>query len=383
MTEQVAEEPLFSTEEIDDTEPYVGSPTPSEREVFTTTADPDVETILNRIEDKSLILRPEFQRASVWDNVSKSRLIESLLLNLPIPPVFLAEDPDGTRVVVDGQQRLNAVDDYYHGRYALKGLQVLSDLNGKKWAELPPKLDRKILQRVIRTIVISPFSAPQIRFEIFERLNTGGVPLTEQEIRNATLRGSFNNLLNSLAHSKEFLEVLGITKPDVRLRHHELILRFFAVNAVLEDYRPPLKMILTNYMKQHREPSADEIAGLRKMFLDSLSRAALVFRNTAFRRLRDFGEGKHGYEKGVSRAVFELQMITFQDVATAQLKAAAPQIEKAFQDLSLNNQPFADALARATDHRSRFYLRMRTWAAALQAVGLQPPFAKRLPPENS
>jgi uncharacterized protein with ParB-like and HNH nuclease domain len=128
-------------------------------------------------------------------------LIESLLLNLPIPPCFLAEDEDSTRVVVDGQQRLRSIDDFYHGRYALTGLQVLKDLNGKKWEDLPPKLDRKILQRVIRTLVISHFTNSGIRFEIFERLNSGGVPLTEQEIRNATLRGSFNAMLNKIAES--------------------------------------------------------------------------------------------------------------------------------------------------------------------------------------
>jgi hypothetical protein len=170
------QEPFSSEEQETDNEPYAPSYQLSEREVHTTPADPDVETLLKRIEDKHLILRPDFQRTSVWDTTKKSRLLESLLLNLPIPPCFLAEDEDGTRVVVDGQQRLNSIDDFYHGRYALSGLQVLKDLNGKKWAELPPRLDRKILQRVIRTLVISHHSNPGIRFEIFERLNSGGEP---------------------------------------------------------------------------------------------------------------------------------------------------------------------------------------------------------------
>jgi hypothetical protein len=135
------EEQIFSPEEQDENEEaYAPSYQLVEREVSTTPADPDVETILKRIEGKNLILRPDFQRTSVWTNVQKSRLIESLLLNLPIPPCFLAEDEDSTRVVVDGQQRLRSIDDFYHGRYALTGLQVLKDLNGKKWEDLPPKL---------------------------------------------------------------------------------------------------------------------------------------------------------------------------------------------------------------------------------------------------
>jgi uncharacterized protein DUF262 len=140
MPELVDQEPFSPEEQEVDDEPYAPTYQLSEREVQTTPADPDVETILRRIEDKHLILRPDFQRTSVWDNTKKSRLIESLLLNLPIPPCFLAEDENGSRVVVDGQQRLNSIDDFYHGRYALIGLQVLKDLNGKKWATLASKL---------------------------------------------------------------------------------------------------------------------------------------------------------------------------------------------------------------------------------------------------
>jgi hypothetical protein len=233
--EEIVQEPLFSDEE-GDSAPYLSMPTLEEREVFTTPIDPDVRTILGQIEDDSLILHPQFQRAVVWDHVRQSRLIESLFLNLPIPPCFFAEDELGTRVVVDGQQRLAAIDQFYKGHYALEGLQVLSGLNGKRWTDLEPKLKRKMLQRVIRTLVISHFSHPDIRYEIFERLNTGGEPLTEQEIRNATLRGEFNDMLDALAHSDAFRNALNVREPDVRLRHHELILRYFAIHEALNDY---------------------------------------------------------------------------------------------------------------------------------------------------
>src|ERR1022692_191065 len=116
---ELEQEPFSPEEQEADDEPYAPAYQLAEREVQTIPADPDVETILRRIEDKHLILRPDFQRTSVWDNTKKSRLVESLLLNLPIPPCFLAEDENGVRVVVDGQQRLNSVDDFYHGRYAL------------------------------------------------------------------------------------------------------------------------------------------------------------------------------------------------------------------------------------------------------------------------
>src|SRR6185437_4575265 len=109
----MAESKLFALEDRDD-EPYRLTSV-TERDVFTTPSDPDVETLLKRIESGELVLRPEFQRTDVWGIAKKSKLIESLLLNLPIPPCFFAEDRNGVRVVVDGQQRLRAIDDFCHG----------------------------------------------------------------------------------------------------------------------------------------------------------------------------------------------------------------------------------------------------------------------------
>ncbi len=369
MAEELEESVPFSTEEQScDDEPYSSDYKVDEREVNTSPADPDIETLLKRIESKNLILRPAFQRASVWSDTQKSRLIESLLLNLPIPPCFLAEDEDGTRVVVDGQQRLRSVDDYYHGRFALTGLQVLKDLNGKKWEELPGKLDRKILQRVIRTLVISHYSNPGLRFEIFERLNSGGVPLTEQEIRNATLRGSFNNMLERLATSAMFLAALGAKKPDERLRHHELILRFFAVLADSANYKPPLKMILSEYMRVHRYDNSTQIEAFVSLFDTSLTKVFAVFGANLFRRFR-LRDDVFAYESSVSKAVFEVQMLSFSFLDLVAIVERSAAIKEAFETLSVDDTEFADSLSRATDHRSRFYQRLTRWNNELVRLG--------------
>jgi hypothetical protein len=374
------EELLFVAEE-ETAESETNIPSVDEREVYTTPSDPDVKTLLGRIEDHSLVLHPKFQRASVWDDKRKSRLIESLLLNLPIPPCFLAEDEDGTRVVVDGQQRLIAIDDFYHGRYALTGLEVLPDLNGNKWADLPPKYDRKILQRVLRTLVISHHTNPEIRFIIFERLNTGAVPLLDQEIRNATLSGSLNELLDELANAAPFRDIMRIDAPDPRLRHHELILRFFAVNSALEDYKPPLKLILTNFMRKNRNAAPSMIGALRQKFIDSLRASVIVFGDRAFRRIR-VQDGVREYERGISKALFDLQMITLGGLDPQTLTDRQHDIEDAFIALARGDREFWDALSRATDHRSRFYLRMRKWIIALEELGLHSPAADRVPGEE-
>jgi hypothetical protein len=371
-------EPIFSAEE-ETAERGANLQIFDDREVYTTPSDPDVKTLLGRIEDRSLILHPKFQRASVWDDKRKSRLIESLILNLPIPPCFLAEDEDGTRVVVDGQQRLIAIDDFYHGRYALSGLEVLSDLNGSKWNDLASKYERKILQRVLRTLVISHHTNPELRFIIFERLNTGAVPLIDQEIRNATLSGRLNDLLDELAKSRAFLETMRIAAPDLRLRHHELVLRFFAVENALDDYKPPLKLILTNYMRLNRNVLPANIATLRTKFTSSLSASSSVFGESAFRKYDPEAER---YERSVSRALFDLQMITLGGVDPTALTQRREDIRLAFQNLFRNDREFSEALSRATDHRSRFYLRMRRWTEVLEELGLHSTATDRLPAEE-
>ena len=375
------EQPFVDEEGTDEPESYPSAGV-VEREVFTTAIDPDVRTLLAQIDEGTLVLRPSFQRASVWKTNQQSKLVESLILNIPIPPLFFAEDEDGARVVVDGQQRLLAIDEFRKGEYKLTGLEVLSSLNSKYWRDISSREQRRIQQRVLRTIVISHKSDPEIRFEIFERLNTTGVPLTEQEIRNATNRGEFNSLLDELAHNEFFLRLLRRVEPDKRLAHHELVLRYFALDASLENFRPPLKSLLTKYMAANRHLQPRHVDLFRNKFIGALESAAVVFGENSFRRYRR-DDSTDRYESGVSRAVYDLQMIGFAAVPLEVLRSRRAEIEAAFRRLSLEDPSFAEALSRATDHRSRFYLRMRRWAAELSALGMDVPFARRLPlPES-
>lgn len=384
MSRTKTAEPFVDPLESADPEPYPTSV--DERDVFTTAVDPDIRSILAEIDEGSLVLKPDFQRARVWERDRQSRLIESLILNIPVPPCFLAEDTDGTRVVVDGRQRLLAIDDYRKNDYPLEGLQVLAELNGCIWDKLDRSIQRKVLRRVIRNFVILSRSDTDIRYEIFERLNTGGVSLTEQEIRNATLRGTFNDLLNTLVTDTELLRVLGLKKPDDRLRHHELVLRFFALSRQMEDFRPPLKAALTAHMKAHRNPPLKDLQVDRKRFREALEKAILVFGERPFRRYRAGSSKKKvktkpAYERGVSKAVFDLQMMGFEGISIESLAQKKDAIEAAFRNLSTKNEDFAEALTRATDHRSRFYLRMRLWGVELRKLGLKPSFLARLPKE--
>ncbi|WP_297865972.1 DUF262 domain-containing protein [Silanimonas sp.] len=163
-----------------------------------------------------------------------------MLLNIPVPNLFFAEDDDKTKVVVDGQQRLTALHHFQENRFPLKGLESLSALNGKRFEDLTDRQQRIFNNRTLRCLVISARSDSEIRFQVFERLNQGGVPLNAQEVRHCVYRGSLNDLLHQLAKDPNWLSILGKDEPSPRMTDCELILRFLSFRDKGKGYSPPL-----------------------------------------------------------------------------------------------------------------------------------------------
>jgi hypothetical protein len=179
---------------------------------------PQVKDLIEKGE--VLNLRPEYQRRLRWTVPQKSRLIESLLLNIPVPPVFLYENDAARYEVMDGQQRLNAVQEFLAGDYALTGLQVLKPLNGIRYSRCPPRIKRALDRATISAIVLllesesekssDGLTLTDIRRFIFDRLNTGGTKLNHQEIRNALFPGNFNQTILNLTRYRLFTTVFDI-----------------------------------------------------------------------------------------------------------------------------------------------------------------------------
>jgi hypothetical protein len=162
-------------------------------------------------------IRPEYQRRLVWDARKQSKFIESILLNIPIPQIFLFESDLSRYEVMDGQQRLNSIIGFYNNEYELKGLQKWKELNGYRYSELPEKLQRGIDRRRLSATVLVLESSKQldtyagdIRKLVFERLNTGGQQLNAQELRNCLYAGPFNDMLITVAKTREFTRVWNI-----------------------------------------------------------------------------------------------------------------------------------------------------------------------------
>lgn len=195
-----------------------------------------LDVIIRRIKRGTIRLSPDFQRNSVWSDKQKSLLIESLMLNIPIPMFYVAADEDGNWDVVDGLQRLTALKEYLiDGTLILKTLEYWKVYKGKTIDELPPVIFNRIYETEFTFVIIEPSTPENVKCNIFKRINTGGKSLTQQEIRNALCNGKGTKLLQTLAHSDVFLDATDDSISDVRMTAQECVLRYLSYLLVGTD----------------------------------------------------------------------------------------------------------------------------------------------------
>ena len=256
---------------------------------------------------KWLNLRPEYQRRLVWDRKKKSRFIESLLMNIPVPPVFLYETDLSRYEVMDGQQRLSTIIEFYGNQLKLVGLEVWPSLNGLTFEQCPPRIRSGLDRRRISANVLLAESASSeeeinfIRRNVFERLNTGGLELNAQEIRNSLYSGSFNDLLVELAGFRLFNTIWGIppyedhyrksdnfiskeladNKLFQRMIDCEIILRFFAFRKV-SAIKGSNKSMFDRCMEENRDAPPSQIEEWRSTFKTSLEICSEIFKEHTF-----------------------------------------------------------------------------------------------------
>lgn len=250
---------------------------------------------------KYMDLRPFYQRRSRWDAKRQSRLIESFLMNIPVPPIILFERDYNYYEVMDGQQRITAIQDFYENKLKLTGLKLWSELNNFTYAKLPPKIRAGIDRRSISSVVIVAESTSDsnaeeallLRQETFERLNTGGVDLSRQEVRNCLYYGKFNLLLLELARDPIFANAWGIPIGEnsqeleknnlyKKMEDAELVLRFFALRNV-DHFRRGMEGFLDLYMMKSVNFSEEDISFLKNIFLQSIEIAHKIYDEHLFK----------------------------------------------------------------------------------------------------
>lgn len=344
---------------------------PPDRRLITQPYDLAVNDLVHQIQNSRLHLQPVYQRRYVWDNRKASKLVESLLINVPIPVCYLAEEADGTRSVIDGQQRLRSLYRFLENEFALTSLEVLPELNRKRFHKLTERQQRLIGNRTIRCIVISEDSDPDIRFDVFERLNTGSVALTAQELRNSVYRGRFNDLLRETAKSDTLRRCLG-GRTDSRMAFEELALRFFALDARLEDYRPSLKRFLNDFMRDHRHLHAEDLKPMESRFFVTCEKAYAVYGGSCFRRGAYDEDHTWHWLSTINSAMYDAVMLNFARVVanSADLTARRSEIVGMTADLLTESEDFEDAISLATGDRVRLRRRVRLFAEGLAELGM-------------
>ena len=240
-------------------------------------ADFDVEGLVRRL-DRGDIEIPEFQRTYVWNPKRASRFVESLLMGLPVPGIFLYRDKGSqTLRVIDGQQRLISLKSYYSGKFpdsdrefSLTGLD--SRFEGYAYTDLPAQDRRRLNDSIIHASIIqqeAPDDDGTSQFALFERLNTTSTPLSPQEIRAAIYSGSFNNFIIALNENPSWRALFG--NKSTRKRDEELILRFLALYFCFNQYQPPMKSFLNQFMSENREMEQYDESTMREVFQDTAS----------------------------------------------------------------------------------------------------------------
>lgn len=177
-------------------------------------------------ERKEIILNPDFQRESVWNGKQKSELIESILMGIPIPIIYLFQTKDSLIQVVDGRQRISACVDFMNNKFRLSPLKVIHDIVGKKFTDLSPLQQRKIEDYQIDTYLIQPPTPERVKFDIFDRVNRGGTRLNNQEMRNALYQGQSTQLINELSQLESFKQATDYSIKPTHMKDRYIILRF-------------------------------------------------------------------------------------------------------------------------------------------------------------
>ena len=350
------------------------------RKIITDVGDPEVDALHKKFKKGKLIIQPGFQRRNVWVNAKASQLIESALLGIPLPVVYLAKEKDEQVSVIDGQQRLTSFFRFIDGDYSLTGLKVFNGLNNRKFAGIGDSHQEKILECTIRTITFLEDledSDKNLKFDIFERLNSGSVSLNPQELRNCIYRGKYNDLLKDLSADKKYKKIMNYKEPDKRMRDVENVLRFaaFYFQGYLQ-YKPPMKDFMNKEMNERKDISSDEAEKLTLAFKKSVSLIFSMYEGHHFSRFIKGSESSQDgkWEKAFNASLYDILMWSFaqDEYDKHMIVRNLDAIKEAYISIMVSDDEFNDSIFRSTSAIKQVRTRFDKWRLALaETIGNQ------------
>lgn len=347
-----------------------------EKAVFTDSKDFPLSTLKEMLDDGDIVPNPDYQRDYVYDSNRASKLIESLLMNIPIPTIYFCQENDETYSVIDGQQRITSLVNYLKNQFPLIGLQELPSINGKYYRDLEKAVQKRLKSSSLRAIVILKESQ-EIKYEIFARLNQGSVSLKPQELRNCLYRGSFNAMLENLSHNK-YLPIL-FHDENKRKVYQERILRFFALRNYTE-YKSSIKKTMNAFMREHQNDETEKIENFETLFNQTIDIIKQILGNDAFFAIdRD----KNSIIEKFSGSVYDSIIIPFSFFDAHDLMSHADKIREQLNDLKRSNEQYREDTYAATGSKKRVIGRIQqVYNLIGQTVGLNRKSESRTFPEE-
>lgn len=317
-----------------------------EKNIYTDSKDFTLSNLREMVSEGDIVTNPEYQRDYVYDNKRASKLIESILMGIPIPTIYLCQEEDETLSVIDGQQRITSFVYYLENKFALTGLTELSELNGQRYKELDKPVQKRLKAASLRSIVILKESQ-ELKYEIFARLNQGSVSLKPQELRNCIYRGTFNNMLDELSKNTHLLSLFH--DENNRKCYQERILRFFALRNYTE-YKSSMMKTMNSFMAIHQNDSANNIAEFKSLFNGTIDIIQQILGADAFLAIER--ATNEPIEK-FSGSIYDSIIIPFSFFEAHTLMAHADKIRTAIHSLKCNNEQYREDTYAATGSKKR------------------------------
>ncbi len=328
----------------------------SQNRLFFQSSDLSFASISDMVESEAIDIKPKYQRRERWDIKKQSALIESFVLNVPIPPIYLAEHSYGKYSVIDGKQRITAIYKFIKENLKLSGLDESSALNDFTYDSLPQSLSNALkIRPFLRVIILLKQSDPSLKYEVFNRLNTGGDNLLPQEVRNAMFEGKFNDLLIELSENELLVKYLvssleTYTKSTIykQMQDVEYVLRFFTVKHFWQDFPSNNMQIAMNlYMRNFSENMSDlELEEKKNLFNKSLEICNLIWEDKTFQR----PDGS----KKIIQGIYDSQMVSIakyiEEGREADLIKYKTQIFAKFNHAYTTDQIYQDSMRQFTSN---------------------------------
>lgn len=357
------------TEEIDIDFSEIENPfDPNKVDIKTKTMSLDL--ILKRLDREEIEMETNFQRKSgLWNNTKQSRLIESILIKFPLPAFYFDGSNDDKWLVVDGLQRLSSLDNFVNKKsFSLQNLEFLNQFNNKTFTELPGSLQRRIEEFEITAYIISPGTPKALKYNVFKRINTGGLTLTAQEIRNAIFQGKPADFVKSLAELRSFKQATAFSIQEDRMLDREFTTRFLAFYITpLEEYKSDLESFLNTSLEKIYSMEKEELNQIESRFNNAMLTALKIFGDDAFRkRFR-----KDGKRKPINKALFEVWSVLLSklNVSDSELLIQKTQeVKDMFMDLLNNDEEFNLSISSGTGDKSRVKKRFLEINKIIQSI---------------